>query len=56
MLLKITHAIKWYVKLGYEITFDEDIEIAIKDLSDTHVVNLQPNQEQGKYIYKSITL
>ncbi|CAB4375501.1 unnamed protein product [Rhizophagus irregularis] len=31
---KITHAIKRYVKLGYDITFGENIEDAIKDLAD----------------------
>ncbi|CAB5100617.1 hypothetical protein GLOIN_2v1846636 [Rhizophagus irregularis DAOM 181602=DAOM 197198] len=43
---QITHAIKRYVKLGYEIASGKDIEMAIKDLSGTHVANLQPNREQ----------
>ena len=43
ILSKITHAIKRYVKLSYEITSGEDIEMAIKDLSGTHVTNLQLN-------------
>ena len=51
IFIEITHAIKRYVKLGYEIASDEDIEMAIKDLSGTHVANLQPNREQGEYIY-----
>ena len=49
--IKITHAIKRYVKLGYEITSGKDIEMAIKGLSGTHVANLQPNRERGKYFY-----
>ena len=49
-IFEITHAIKRYVKLGYEIASGEDIEMAIKDLSGTYVANLQPNREQGKYI------
>lgn len=47
---KITHAIKRYVKLGYEIASGEYIEMAIKGLSGTYVANLQPNREQGKFI------
>jgi hypothetical protein len=49
--IEITHAIKRYVKLGYEIASGKDIEMAIKDLSGTHVANLQPNREQGKYFF-----
>ena len=45
--MKITHAIKRYVKLGYEVTSGKDIEMAIKDLSGTHVANIQPNREEG---------
>ncbi|CAB4481821.1 unnamed protein product [Rhizophagus irregularis] len=49
---QITHAIKRYVKLGYKIASGEDIEMAIKGLSGTHVANLQPNREQeAGYIY-----
>ncbi|GBC05360.1 hypothetical protein RclHR1_06190019 [Rhizophagus clarus] len=43
---QITHAIKRYVKLGYEIASSEDIKMAIKGLSDTHIANLQPNRDQ----------
>ena len=39
---------KRYVQLGYDITKGEDIENAIKELSGTHVANLQPNREIGK--------
>ncbi|GBB83749.1 hypothetical protein RclHR1_10420001 [Rhizophagus clarus] len=42
----ITHVIKYYVKLGYKIASGEDIEMAIKGLSGTHIANLQPNREQ----------
>ncbi|RHZ81982.1 hypothetical protein Glove_115g1 [Diversispora epigaea] len=44
--ITISHIIKRYVKLGYEITSGEDIEKAISNLSDTHVANLQPNRER----------
>ncbi|GES80418.1 hypothetical protein GLOIN_2v1483553 [Rhizophagus clarus] len=43
---EITHVIKYYVKLGYKIASGEDIEMAIKGLSGTHIANLQPNREQ----------
>ncbi|CAG8683364.1 426_t:CDS:2, partial [Scutellospora calospora] len=44
----ITHAIKCYVKLGYEIKVGKDIEEAIKNLSGTHVAEITPNRESGK--------
>ncbi|EXX59348.1 hypothetical protein RirG_189890 [Rhizophagus irregularis DAOM 197198w] len=44
---QITHAIKRYVKLGYEIASGEDIEMAIKGLFGTHVANLQQKQKIG---------
>src|ERR1043165_1221792 len=46
-IYKITHAIKRYVKLGYDITSGENIEDAIKDLAGTHVAYIQPNRSQG---------
>jgi hypothetical protein len=46
-IYKITHAIKRYVKLGYDITSGENIEDAIKDLAGTHVAHIQPNRSQG---------
>ena len=52
--VEITHAINRYVKLGYKIASGEDIEMAIKDLSGTHVANLQPNREQGKNIFVNL--
>uniref|UniRef100_U9TB68 Uncharacterized protein n=1 Tax=Rhizophagus irregularis (strain DAOM 181602 / DAOM 197198 / MUCL 43194) TaxID=747089 RepID=U9TB68_RHIID len=44
----ITHAIKRYVKLGYDITSGENIEDAIKDLAGTHVAHIQPNRSQDR--------
>ncbi|CAB5393610.1 unnamed protein product [Rhizophagus irregularis] len=45
---QITHAIKRYVKLGYDITSGENIEDAIKDLAGTHVAHIQPNHSQDR--------
>ncbi|GBB97390.1 hypothetical protein RclHR1_29850001 [Rhizophagus clarus] len=41
---KITHAIKRYVKLDYEIASDEDIEMVIKGLSDTDAIENLENK------------
>ena len=49
-IYKITHAIKRYVKLGYDITSGENIEDAIKDLAGTHVAHIQPNRSQGLWL------
>ncbi|CAB4401384.1 unnamed protein product [Rhizophagus irregularis] len=45
---QITHAIKRYVKLEYDITSGENIEDAIKDLVGTHVAHIQPNCSQDR--------
>ncbi|CAB5386059.1 unnamed protein product [Rhizophagus irregularis] len=45
---QITHAIKRYVKLGYDITSGENIEDVIKDLAGTHVAHIQPNRSQDR--------
>ncbi|UZO17066.1 uncharacterized protein OCT59_008428 [Rhizophagus irregularis] len=47
-IYEITHAIKRYVKLGYDITSGENIEDAIKDLAGTHVAHIQPNRSQDR--------
>ena len=44
---KITHAIKRYVKLGYNITSGENIEHVIKGLAGIYIANIQPNRFQG---------
>ncbi len=44
---KITHAIKRYVKLGYNITSGENIEHFIKVLAGIYIANTQPNRFQG---------
>jgi hypothetical protein len=49
-IYKITHAIKRYVKLGYDITSGEKIEDAMKDLAGTHVAHIQPNRSQGLWL------
>ncbi|CAG8678738.1 17368_t:CDS:2, partial [Gigaspora rosea] len=41
----ITHAIKWWVKIGHNIESGEEIQEAIKDLAGTHVANILPNRE-----------
>jgi len=46
-IYKITHAIKRYVKLEYDITSGENIKNAIKDLVNTYVAHIQPNRSQG---------
>ena len=44
--LQISHAIKRYVRLGFDITSGEDIEKAIENLSGTLVANINPNRAQ----------
>ncbi|RHZ60633.1 hypothetical protein Glove_351g19 [Diversispora epigaea] len=41
----ISHAIKRYIQVGYDITTGEDIVMAGKNLAGTHFANLQPNRE-----------
>ncbi|PKC01089.1 hypothetical protein RhiirA5_402971 [Rhizophagus irregularis] len=36
-LIRIAQAIKWYVKLGFEVKSGDDIENAIKDIAGTRV-------------------
>ncbi|CAG8434252.1 3254_t:CDS:2 [Diversispora eburnea] len=55
--LKISQAIKQYVKLGNTIENDDDIEIAINEIVGTKFANLLPNQNQGEdisFIYARI--
>lgn len=46
--MKISQAIKRYVKLGYDVDCGNDIESAIKDIAGVHVSNLNPNRDNGK--------
>ncbi|CAG8519542.1 4205_t:CDS:2, partial [Scutellospora calospora] len=43
---KISHALKHYVRLSFDITSREDIEKAIENLSGTSVANINPNRAQ----------
>ncbi|CAG8475076.1 3835_t:CDS:2, partial [Scutellospora calospora] len=40
---KIAHAIKRYVKIGYNLTEGANIEIALQNLSGTSVAHIEPN-------------
>ncbi|CAG8579903.1 37593_t:CDS:2 [Gigaspora margarita] len=46
--LKISQAIKRYIKLEYDVNVGDNIELAIKDIADTKVANLNPNRDNGK--------
>ena len=46
--MKISQAIKRYVKLGYDVDCGNNIESAIKDIAGIHVSNLNPNRDNGK--------
>lgn len=41
--LQIAHAIKHYIKLGFDVTEVEDIENAVKNLRDTSIGQMNPN-------------
>ncbi|RHZ85233.1 hypothetical protein Glove_69g36 [Diversispora epigaea] len=51
---QITHAIKRYVKLGFDITSGENIKDAIKDLVGTYVAHIQPDRSQNQVINKKL--
>ncbi|CAG8732205.1 2121_t:CDS:1, partial [Cetraspora pellucida] len=40
----ISHAIKYYVRIGYNISEKSDIIDAAKELSGTYLSNIQPNR------------
>ncbi|RHZ85699.1 hypothetical protein Glove_62g33 [Diversispora epigaea] len=44
----IFHAIKRYIRIGYDIATGEDIVTAGKNLAETHFANLQPNRDQSE--------
>lgn len=46
--LQIAHAIKRYVRLGFDVTEGEDIENAVKDLCGTSISQMDPNREKNK--------
>ncbi|GET66029.1 hypothetical protein GLOIN_2v1780400 [Rhizophagus irregularis DAOM 181602=DAOM 197198] len=41
--VQIAHAIKHYIKLGFDVTEVEDIENAVKNLRDTSIGQMNPN-------------
>ncbi|CAG8839736.1 26706_t:CDS:2, partial [Gigaspora margarita] len=47
----ITHSIKRWVKLGYDIKSEEDIENVIKNLSEMHVAHLEQNRDLDNTMY-----
>ncbi|GBB91444.1 hypothetical protein RclHR1_18760002 [Rhizophagus clarus] len=46
--VRIAHAIKCYVRLGFDVTKGEDIENAGKDLHGTSISQMNPNHEKNK--------
>ncbi|UZO25182.1 uncharacterized protein OCT59_017462 [Rhizophagus irregularis] len=46
IILNISHAIKRYVRLGFDLTTGEDIEKALDGLSGTAIAYLKPNRDQ----------
>ncbi|CAG8771887.1 1511_t:CDS:2, partial [Racocetra persica] len=44
----ISHAIKWYICIGYDITEESDIVAAAYNLSGICLANIKPNQNQEK--------
>ncbi|CAB5141873.1 unnamed protein product [Rhizophagus irregularis] len=46
IILNISHAIKKYVRLGFDLTTGEDIEKALDGLSGTAIAYLKPNRDQ----------
>ncbi|GES91502.1 hypothetical protein GLOIN_2v1790442 [Rhizophagus clarus] len=49
---QLTHAMKQYVRLGYKITEEQDIENAIQTLAETHIAYLEPNCENSLWPVK----
>ncbi len=47
MIKKIAHAIKRYVRIGCELTLGNDIEKAIKGLSEMSITQIEPNRDKG---------
>src|SRR5205823_5449379 len=46
--IQIAHAIKRYIRLGFDVTKGEDIENAVKDLHGTSISQIDPNREKNK--------
>ena len=40
--------IKWYVRLGYDISEGQDIEEAIKDIREATIANIEPNRKEKR--------
>lgn len=45
---KISQAMKRYVKLGYDVISEDDIELAVKGIAGVQVSNLNSNRDNGK--------
>ncbi|CAG8705104.1 10043_t:CDS:1, partial [Dentiscutata heterogama] len=41
----ISHTIKQYIKLGYKLELENDIEAAISNIASIRVVNIIPNRD-----------
>ncbi|CAG8583029.1 4700_t:CDS:2, partial [Scutellospora calospora] len=46
---QISHAINRYVRLGFDISEEQNIENAIQNIHSTSVTNLKPNQNRRKF-------
>ncbi|GET02751.1 hypothetical protein GLOIN_2v1790442 [Rhizophagus clarus] len=44
----VSQAIKRYIKFGYNVDNEDNIESAVKDIAGVQVVNLNPNRNNGK--------
>ncbi len=52
--MKIAHAIKRYVRIGFEIQEGSDIENLIKDLRGISIGELNPNRKNSSKKIKSL--
>jgi hypothetical protein len=47
-MLQISHAIKRYIRLGFDISQGSDIELAIEGIHGTSVAHLEPERAKSK--------
>ncbi len=45
MYFKVTHAIKWYLRIGFDLKTGNDIVEAVKGLSGTALANIESNYD-----------
>ena len=50
LLLQISHAINRYIRLGFDIQMEKDIENAIQGIRGTSVAQIVPNRDRGIYL------